>query len=234
VPGLFTTLRVDGGRARYWTRHVARLVAGAERFGLEPPAEDALAEAVAAAAAGAACARVRVLLPQGGGHVVTASSWSPPQGPWTLAPVVVGPADERARWKTADRARYDGARARRGGADEALLVDAEGRWLECAAANVFLVLEDGGVLTPPAALPLLPGVVRAMVLEGASALGLTVSEGPVTAEIASRARGAFVTNALLGVHPVAAIEGVGRFPDTETAALLRDAVARPRPEDRIL
>ena len=79
-----------------------------------------------------------------------------------LAPIAVGPRDLRRWHKTTDRAFYDRPRVA-SGADEVVFLDGDGRVTEGSFTNVFV--ERGGVLlTPPAALGLIPGVLRAELL----------------------------------------------------------------------
>ena len=80
-------------------------------------------------------------------------------------PTPVVPGDWRLRHKTTDRAFYDSATAlaRQMGAGEAVLVRADGLVTEGSYTNVF-VERDGMLLTPPASLGLLPGVLRAQLL----------------------------------------------------------------------
>jgi len=85
-----------------------------------------------------------------------------------VLPLPVDPSDWRLRHKTSDRAFYEaGTRAARAaGADEALFLRADGLLTEGTFTNLFV--ERGGVLlTPPLALGLLPGVLRAaLIAEG--------------------------------------------------------------------
>ena len=76
-------------------------------------------------------------------------------------PLPVDPGDWRLRHKTTDRDFYDLARAVAAdeGATEALLVRDDGRVTEGSFTNLF-VERDGVLLTPPASLGLLPGVLR--------------------------------------------------------------------------
>lgn len=85
-------------------------------------------------------------------------------------PLPVDPGDWRLRHKTSDRAFYEEARAvaRAEGADEALLVHPDGFVTEGSFTNIF-VERDGTLLTPPAALGLLPGVLRRSLLEAGRA-----------------------------------------------------------------
>jgi para-aminobenzoate synthetase/4-amino-4-deoxychorismate lyase len=94
-------------------------------------------------------------------------------------PLPVDQGDWRLRHKTTDRDFYDAAReaAIAAGAVEALLVRDDGLVAEGSFTNVFV--ERGGVLlTPPAALGLLPGVLRRSLIEqgGAREAELTLDD----------------------------------------------------------
>ena len=68
-----------------------------------------------------------------------------------------------SRHKTSDRAAYDEARAA-AGAFEVLFTDAEGFLTEGSFTSLF-VERGGRLLTPPLARGLLPGVLRARLIE---------------------------------------------------------------------
>ncbi|HXC01984.1 MAG TPA: aminotransferase class IV [Opitutaceae bacterium] len=87
------------------------------------------------------------------------------------------------------------------GCDEALFIDSAGQILEGATSNVFVV-KGGEVLTPPLDGRILPGVARSHVLQ----LLKNGRECAVAAQLLSGADEVFVTNALLGVMPVAAVD----------------------------
>jgi branched-subunit amino acid aminotransferase/4-amino-4-deoxychorismate lyase len=97
-------------------------------------------------------------------------------------------------------------RARAAGFDEAILVDETGRLLEGAASNVFLVI-GGRVLTPPVASGILPGVTRRLVFESAAAEGLPIEERDLPTLSLADAEEAFLTNALIGVASLVAVDG---------------------------
>ena len=81
-------------------------------------------------------------------------------------PLPVDPGDWRLRHKTSDRGFYEDAQAAAAmaGADDAILVRDDGLVTESAIANIFV--ERGDILlTPPAALGLLPGVLRRSLLD---------------------------------------------------------------------
>jgi branched-chain amino acid aminotransferase len=89
-------------------------------------------------------------------------------------------------------------------ADEAIICDTDGHWLECASSNLFVVA-DGALITPDTTQNLLPGIARETVLECAEALGIPVSEERLTAELAEGGEEAFITNSVQEVVPVARI-----------------------------
>ncbi|HET6163274.1 MAG TPA: aminotransferase class IV [Planctomycetota bacterium] len=121
--------------------------------------------------------------------LVTGDPFLEPFGPDALAAglrliVASAPRDEhdlRARHKTSDRAAARAARdeARAAGADEALLLNRQGRVAGAAAENLF-VLDDAGLRTPPIEEGALPGVTRAALLAAARSLGVPVREVPLT------------------------------------------------------
>ncbi|SFO85058.1 aminodeoxychorismate synthase component I [Qipengyuania nanhaisediminis] len=96
-----------------------------------------------------------------------------------VMPMPVDPGDWRLRHKTTDRSFYEDAQAvaRRHGAQECLLVREDGLVTEGCVTNIF-VERDGVLLTPPAHLGLLPGVLRQTLLaEGrAKEAELTISD----------------------------------------------------------
>ncbi len=85
-------------------------------------------------------------------------------------PMPVDSGDWRLRHKTSERSFYEEAlaAAKDAGAGEALLVDPQGFVTEGSFTNIF-VERDGALLTPPAALGLLPGVLRRSLLESGQA-----------------------------------------------------------------
>ena len=110
------------------------------------------------------------------------------------------------RWKTIDyRASVAGLRrARRRKAEEAIFVDSKGHVLEGTACNLFALKGSSGA-TPPEDARILPGVVRAWVLENAGRAGIAFREAPVPA--ARLRMGSFVTASLTGLAPIVALDG---------------------------
>ena len=103
-------------------------------------------------------------------------------------PVAAG--DWRLRHKTTDRKFYDAARVD-SGAFECVFVGDDGLVTEGSFTNVFAE-RDGVLVTPALARGLLPGVLRARLIDEGRAV-----EGAVTA--ADLAGGFFIGNALRGL-----------------------------------
>ena len=118
--------------------------------------------------------KVRLLASRGGALALEAQVLgdTPPAEIACIALLLpVDPGDWRLRHKTSDRAFYDEgiATARDQGAGEALLVRADGLVTEGCWTSVFVRGDDGVLLTPPARLGLLPGVLRRSLLDAGEA-----------------------------------------------------------------
>jgi 4-amino-4-deoxychorismate lyase len=91
-------------------------------------------------------------------------------------------------------------------ADEGLMLDAEGRLVCATMSNLFLIDEDGVLQTPLIDRCGVAGTARARVLDDARAAGLEVRERRLTLTDVVRARGAFLTNAVIGIWPIRTVE----------------------------
>jgi D-alanine transaminase len=96
--------------------------------------------------------------------------------------------------------------AARQGAQEALLVGADGALNEGGASNVYLV-EGRALVTPTQSVRLLPGTTRALVDSVASEAGLRIERGRIERERLLAASEVFVTSTSQLVMPVVAIDG---------------------------
>jgi para-aminobenzoate synthetase/4-amino-4-deoxychorismate lyase len=152
-------------------RHLARMKRSAEALGFAFDRHDARNELQAATFSLKAPRRLRLLLSRSGAIAIeTRPLGETPAGP---VPVRIGllpvePQDFRLRHKTSDRAFYDDARIA-AGAFELLFEDREGFLTEGSFTTLF-VERDGGLVTPPLARGLLPGVLRARLIEEGRAL----------------------------------------------------------------
>jgi len=105
-------------------------------------------------------------------------------------------------------------------ADEAILRDESGTVVEGATSNLFFVA-DGELCTPSAALPLLPGITRDIVLEEAREEGLPIRTGHFAVTDVRDADEVFATNATWEVRPVGSVDGIDREVGPMTELLRR-------------
>ncbi len=94
------------------------------------------------------------------------------------------------------------------GADEALLLNENGVVAEASASNFFLTSGEV-VKTPPLDSGILPGITRGVVLELAARHGIPTAEEDIPPGHISAAAESFLTNSLIEVMPLTAIDGIG-------------------------
>ncbi len=232
--GLFETMRVAGGRVPLLDRHLERLARGAGVLGIALPLSagalrQVIAEAVRRNRLEEGALRLTVTGGPAGGGLGRAGEWDE-HGATLLVTVRAGrpyPDELYGRGFTAVWARarrnhlsplcrvkslnyLDSLLARRearaAGADEALFLNGEGKLAEGAATNVFFVA-GGRLCTPSPEAGALPGVARGLVLELARGAGIETEEGAYDPDALLAAEEAFLTNALMGVMPLAAVAG---------------------------
>ncbi|MBB5426604.1 para-aminobenzoate synthetase/4-amino-4-deoxychorismate lyase [Paraburkholderia sp. JPY158] len=207
---LFETMyatREDG--VRHVERHLRRLSSSAATLGFE------FDEARVRAEISARCAtlpahtphRMRLALSKSGVTQITAAMLTPLAD--AIVGVLLGPeakfaptqaADPLLRHKTTRRADYDRGwrEAEANGAFDTLFFNERGELTEGGRSNVFVKLA-GRWWTPPLASGVLPGVMRSVLLEGAS--GLQAGEKVLTQEDVLNAEALLVCNALRGAIP---------------------------------
>lgn len=93
------------------------------------------------------------------------------------------------------------------GADDALILNTGGRVACTTIANVF-ALKDGRLATPPLREGCLPGIIRALVLELAPALGLVVDDTPLRPGDLREADAVFTTNSVRFIRRVTTLDGI--------------------------
>ena len=148
--------------------HIQRMRASAEVLGISFDRHEARNQIQALCFDIDYPACIRMMASRGG---ALALEGRPLPAPWPdparaiILPLPVDPGDWRLRHKTSDRGFYEDARrvAVEEGAVESVFVRDDGLITEGAITNVF-VTRDGVLLTPPAALGLLPGILRARLL----------------------------------------------------------------------
>lgn len=93
------------------------------------------------------------------------------------------------------------------GADEALMLDADGYLTEGATSNLFFV-DDQSLKTPSLDGPVLPGITRDVVIDLARSEGIPVDEGAYTLDDVRTADEVFLTNTTWEVRPVETVDGL--------------------------
>jgi para-aminobenzoate synthetase/4-amino-4-deoxychorismate lyase len=185
-------------------RHLARMKASALFFGYPFDRHATRNELQAATFRLREARRIRLLLGPSGAIAIQVSPMPPiPPAPVEVAVVAhpLAARDFRLAHKTSNRAFYNEARDT-AGAFEIVMVDADGFVTEGSFTSLFIE-RDGVLVTPPLVRGLLPGVLRAELIESGRAV-----EGDLTP--ADLAGGFFIGNALRGLIPAVAVaNGLG-------------------------
>lgn len=175
--------------------HLARLGGGAAALGVA--FDRGAVERALGAVHGSGPLRVRLTLGLDGGVEVEAAPLPAAKPAWVVrvAEARVASSDPWLRLKTTERRLYDAARAALPeSVDEIVFLNERGEVCEGTITNVFLDLGPG-LLTPPVACGLLPGVLRAELLARRACREAALAP-------ADLARGRlFVGNALRGLVP---------------------------------
>jgi branched-subunit amino acid aminotransferase/4-amino-4-deoxychorismate lyase len=229
--GLFETTRVARARPFRLAQHLDRLARGADFFKIKLPFSIKEIQKFAAELIeknGLSDAVLRVTLTRGPGtRGYSANGASQPTLALTLHALPPQTTDEPLQWSLATSsfripasdplsafkstskilnvlARVE---AEAKGADEALLLNANGEVAETAGGNLFWVYDDK-ICTVPTGRGVLPGITRAVVLEICQSLGLASNKRIIKPEMLRNAEGIFVTQSALGIVPVVSLDGL--------------------------
>ncbi|WP_412062480.1 aminotransferase class IV [Rubrivirga sp. IMCC45206] len=199
APRLLETMRAVDGRVALLDRHLARLAASARALGY--PVDPDAARALVADRTGEETEALRLTLGPDGALDLTARPLA--DDPFRTVWIDIDPLWEAGTWrcvhKTTARDHYAAraARARRHGADEAILTNLSGHVIEGTRTTVWAEI-DGRLWTPPLAAGGLAGVMRAHLLETRPEAGeRTLAPADLRA-----ADALFLSNALRGWMPV--------------------------------
>ena len=239
--GLFETVLWTPAGPAHWDAHCERMDRGCDVIGMPRPDRGAMLEAAETAAARLgklARAAVRLNWSAGPGArgldppepyapTLTASAAPSPEpsGPVALSTAKVRRNDRSPASRIKSLSYLDNvlarAEARAAGADEALMLNTAGDAACAAAANIFWVRDDE-VFTPSLDCGVLDGIMRREVIAACHRLGLPLHEvaaGP------SRIAGApmFITNSLVGVRAVGALDGVA-LPNSPLVKAIAEAL----------
>ncbi|MGQ9688197.1 MAG: aminotransferase class IV [Desulfobaccales bacterium] len=245
--GFFETLRAETGRVLFLTEHLARLRASAQTFRITFPEgvpwEERLERLLAANDLQGGTAAVKILLTRGEAVglglpeatsptlIISARPYAPPS-PEEYAhgwPVVIFPERRTTfigRHKSLNYLFYLAARqyAADQGGREALILEADGSVSEGAATSL-IIAQTGGFFTPAAA-SALPGVTLAVLARGMHRQGKSLEWKPLMLSDLEKAEGIWLVNSLMGIMPVAALEGRRLSPLLETTRFLQACLAQ--------
>jgi len=229
---VFEVYRTYGGVPFAEAEHLRRLARSAERLMIPMPVplEDLSAEVRATLdAAGEGEHYVRVVVTRGSGPL----TYDPSTATTPLRVIIVAPLSlpPKERYdngiavtllsasRPTDDPRAAGAKAsnylanllavheaKQKGAQEALMLGRDGRILEGASSNLFIV-KGGRVRTPEPQPGILVGITRATVLRAAAEEGIEVEEAEVRPEDLFSADEAFITSSIREVMPVVNADG---------------------------
>jgi para-aminobenzoate synthetase / 4-amino-4-deoxychorismate lyase len=138
-------------------------------------------------------AMVRLLLSRTGSMAIQVKPYEDPEElpvPVAVRPLPVEPSDFRLRYKTTDRRFLDEARQGEQ-AYETIFTDPDGQLTEGSRTNIF-VERDGKLLTPPLSRGIMPGILRAKLIEEGRA-----EEGDLTPDDLSQ--GFYIGNIVRGL-----------------------------------
>jgi aminodeoxychorismate lyase len=228
--GLFEAIRIRNGKPFRWRLHLERFRQGAEHLKIRPPFSpetilkfarqlidqnkmpDALLRLSLSRGVG-----LRGYSPAGAKSPTfvmtlhparTVDLNHPPRWKLITASPRLPTNEPLARFKTANKLPQILARAEAdaAGADEALLLNTDGRVVEGTTSNLFWIAA-GKVCTPPLVDGILPGVTRRVVLEICRSLKLPTRElSPRPKELLS-AQGVFLSMSSWGIVEVVSLDG---------------------------
>ena len=201
---LFETMHTRDGVVLRRERHLARLARSAAAFGfaLDLPAARGAMQADAGRLGGGDW-RLRMSVDKAGALAFASGPLVPRAEPVALLDIAatrLPDADPMRRHKTSARATLDAGwqAAERSGGFDALFFNTRDELLEGGRSSVFVKV-DGRWVTPPLSADILPGVMRAVVMEEGDALvDGPVEEAVVTRAMVLRAEAIVVANALRG------------------------------------
>lgn len=247
---VFEALRTYAGKPFALERHLQRLAASAARVFIDLPVSvEQLGREVHSAVVGAGNAEsyVRLTLTRGVGEtlgldpglsrhalrvVIVTPLKAPPPETYRAGVTVITHRTERVT----DHSAAAGAKignyltavlatreARLANAAEALIVDGRGCVVEGATSNVFAVLGDGTLVTPPESDGILLGITRETVLDAAQELGLSIRLQSLPLAMLKGAAEVFISSSIRELLPVVSIDGAqigGGTPGAVTERLL--------------
>jgi branched-chain amino acid aminotransferase/para-aminobenzoate synthetase component 1 len=243
--GFFETLRAENGRPWFLTEHLNRLEASAQAFRIPIPQgidwQARLHRLLEANGLVQRLAAVKILLSRGEAAglglpadsrptlVISARPYEPP-GPeeydqgWPLLTFPEGRTTFVGRHKSLNYLFYLAARqhALDRGAREALILESDGSVSEGSATSIIYA-KEGRYFTPQAR-SALAGVTLAVLARALALRGLKLESRPTQPADLKEADGLWLANSLMGLMPVASLDGKPVKVSAEATQFLQDCL----------
>jgi 4-amino-4-deoxychorismate lyase len=238
--GLFETLAVYQGACEFWERHMHRLLRGCECLRIPAPDTGLLEAEAAKLTEGQARAVLKIIITRGSGgrgyqippspqptRVLQLSDWREQPADYAVAGVRLRTCQQRlsrnpalAGVKHLNRLEQVLARSEWNEPDiaEGLMLDELGQVIEGTFTNLFLV-KDGKLITPRLDHCGVAGILRTVIIDLAFGCKIECSEQTVMPERVLNADELFVTNSLIGIWPVRALDQHSFLPGPVTRQL---------------
>lgn len=241
--GIFETLAVANSEPLLWDRHMQRFLQGAARLSLKAPAEELLRREARQLCDGVKRGVLKIVLTRGvSGRGYAPDASAPPTRAVSLLPWPDYPAQHHAHGvsvqfcrnlisrhnilaglKHLNRLEQILARMElKNDCVEGLMQDETGHVIEGTMTNLFIV-SRGKLKTPGLEHSGVEGVMRALVLERASALSIDCRTADLKRQDILDAEEIFLTNSLVGIWPVRQIESKG-YPIGPITKQIQDAI----------
>lgn len=225
--GVFETVAVRNGSCHYWLRHLARLQAGCERLAIPAVGPDVLVAEAGRLVTGTVQGVLKIIVTRGSGgrgyrvpeaalptRILQLHPW-PDFAPSCAATGVVARLCRTRLGRNAALAgikhlnRLEQVLARQEWEDpdimEGLLMDTDGCLIEGTMSNLFVV-RNGVLLTPDLRSCGVAGIMRSVILDLAGQQALKTRVCDLRPADLAQADEVFLSNSLIGIWPVSAIE----------------------------
>lgn len=225
--GVFETLAVQNGSCQYWSRHLARLQAGCKRLAIPAVDAERLADDARRLVASAAQGVLKIIVTRGSGgrgyrvpeqtvptRILQLHPW-PDFAPSSAAtgvlvrlcnsrlghnPLLAGIKHLNRLEQILARQEWDDPEIMEG-----LLMDVDGRLIEGTMSNLFVV-RGGALLTPDLRSCGVAGIMRSIILDLAGQASVDTRVCVISQADLAQADEVFLTNSLIGIWPVIAVD----------------------------
>jgi branched-chain amino acid aminotransferase len=243
--GFFETLKAEAGRPHFLKEHLTRLKASAQAFRISFPQgvnwQERLQRLLTANALTDRPAAAKILLTRGEAPglglpadsrptlVIYARPYDPPGSEeyatgWPVVTFPEGRSTFVGRYKSLNYLFYLAARqyALDQGAKEAIILESDGLVSEGATTSIIFARE--GCYFTPQSNSALAGVTLAVLARGLMKHGAELESQPTTLAELQVAEGLWLVNSLMGVMPVASLDGSAVKISPEATRFLRDCL----------